>query len=71
MDQVTTVKGGKFATYRFEGKIQDIFGTLQGLFSVWLPESGYEMDGRCGLNIYRKINKEKGSVIMDLCIPIK
>ena len=71
LDQVTTVKGGKFATYRFEGKIQDIFGTLQGLFSVWLPESGYKMDGRCGLNIYRKINKEKGSVIMDLCIPIK
>lgn len=70
-DQMTTVTGGKFATYRFEGKIQDIFGTLQGLFSIWLPESGYEMDRRCGLNIYRKIDKEKGSVTMDFCIPIK
>lgn len=71
LDNVTRVKGGKFAVCRFEGKIEDIFCTIQGIFSVWLPKSGYKMDGRCGLNIYQKIDKESGCVIMDLCIPIK
>jgi AraC family transcriptional regulator len=70
LDNVTTVKGGKFAAYCFEGKIEDIFCTVQGIFSVWLPKSGYKMDGRCGLNIYRKIDRERGYVIIDLCIPI-
>ncbi len=71
LDNVTIVKGGKFAVCRFEGKIEDIFSTIQGIFSVWLPKSGYKMDGRCGLNIYQKIDKESAYVIMDLCIPIK
>ncbi len=71
LDNMTTIKGGKFATYRFEGEIQDIFCTLQGIFSIWLPKSGYEMDERYGLNIYRKIDRNNGQVIMDLCIPIK
>ena len=71
LDNVTTVKGGKFATYRFEGKIQDIFCTVQGIFSVWLPTSSYEIDKRYGLNIYREIDRENEHVLMDLCIPIK
>lgn len=71
LDNVTTVKGGKYATYRFEGKIKDIFCTIQGIFSVWLPESGYEMDQRYGLNIYQHMDREKEYVRMDLCIPIK
>ncbi len=71
LNNVTTVTGGKFAAYRFEGKIQDIFCTIQGIFSIWLPASAYEMDKRYGLNIYRKIDREYERVIMDLCIPIK
>lgn len=71
LDNVARIKGGKFATYRFEGEIQDIFCTIQGIFSVWLPASGYEMDKRYGLNIYREINRENELLIIDLCIPIK
>ncbi len=71
LNNVTTVKGGKFATYRFEGKIQDIFCTIQGIFSLWLPASAYEMDKRYGLNIYREIDIENERVAMDLCIPVK
>lgn len=71
LDNMTTIRGGKFATYRFEGEIHDIFCTLQGIFSIWFPKSGYEMDERYGLNIYRKIDRDNGRVIMDLCIPIK
>lgn len=71
LDNLTTIKGGKFAVYRYEGKIQDIFCSVQGVFSVWLPASGYIMDERYGLNIYRKIDGNSEYVIMDLCIPVK
>lgn len=70
-DNITTIKGGKFAAYRYEGKIQDIFCSVQGVFSVWLPRSGYVMDKWYGLNIYQKIKESSETVIMDLCIPIK
>lgn len=71
LDNMTSIKGGKFAVYRFEGKIQDIFCAVQGIFSVWMPESGYEMDERYGLNIYRKIDRNNEYVVMDIFIPIK
>lgn len=71
LDNVTKVDGGKFAVYRFEGNIPSIFCTVQGIFSVWLPLSGYEMDKRYGLNIYREIDWANGLVIMDICIPIR
>lgn len=71
LDNLTIVQGGRFATYRYKGKIQDIFCTVQGMYSIWLPASGYEIDKRYGLNIYREIQKENEYIIMDLCIPIK
>lgn len=71
LDNLTTIKGGKFAAYRYEGKIQDIFCSVQGVFSVWLPASGYIMDELYGLNIYRKIDENSKYVTIDLCIPVK
>lgn len=68
---VTTIPGGKFAVYRYEGSVQDIFTSLQGVFNIWLAESGYEMDERYGLDIYRSMDGENLRVVMDLCIPIK
>lgn len=71
LPNVTTIKGGKFAVYHFEGFIQDIFSSFQGLFNVWLPGSGYEMDERYGFDIYREVNGDCKHVVMDLYIPIK
>lgn len=71
LENVTTIEGGKFAVYRFDGLIKDIYETLQGIFNIWLPNSRYEMDERYGLDIYRKIDRENNHVIMDLCIPVK
>lgn len=64
------IKGGRWIVYHFNGEIKDIFETLQGIFNVWLPQSGYHMSQRYGLNIYRHIDREKHRVTMDLCIPI-
>ena len=71
LDNRTIIKGGKYAVYRYEGEIQDIFCSVQGVFSVWLPASGYIMDKRYGLNIYNKMDRNSETVSMDLCIPIK
>ena len=71
LENITTIKGGTFAVYRYEGKIQDIFANIQGIFSIWMPASGYVMDERYGMNIYRKIDRDHEYIIMDLCIPVK
>lgn len=71
LENIATIKGGKFAVYRFEGEIRNIFCSVQGIFSIWLPESGYVMDERYGMNIYRKIDRYSEYVSMDLCIPVK
>ncbi|WP_282433068.1 GyrI-like domain-containing protein [Desulfosporosinus youngiae] len=70
-ENITTIKGGKFAIYHYEGKIRNIFCSVQGVFSIRLPESGYIMDKRYGLNIYQKIDGNSEYVSMDLCIPVK
>lgn len=70
-DNVTIIPGGKFAVYRFNGLVEDIFASFQGVFKDWLACSGYEMDERYGIDIYRDIDRENMRVIMDLCIPIK
>lgn len=70
LDNVMWIGGGKWIVYQFDGEIKDIFETIQGIFSVWLPGSGYHMSRRYGLNIYRHIDRGSHSVIMDLYIPI-
>lgn len=71
LHNVTTIPGGKFAVYRFNGLIQDIFTAFQGIFNIWLSHSSYEMDERYGLDIYRNIDRQNLRVEMDLCIPVK
>lgn len=70
LSNVMRVCGGKWMIYRFDGEIRNIFETLQGIFNVWLPQSGYKMTRRYGLNIYRYIDRAHHSVVMDLCIPV-
>lgn len=70
LGNVMWIRGGRWIVYHFDGEIKDIFETLQGIFSVWLPQSGYTMAQRYGLNLYHRIDRENHSVVMDLCIPI-
>lgn len=70
LSNVMRIKGGKWIVYHFDGEIKDIFETLQGIFSVWLPQSGYRMAQRYGLNRYHHVDRDTHSVVMDLCIPI-
>lgn len=70
LEPVMRIEGGRWAVYHYDGGIEDIFGTLEGIFSVWLPQSGYRMARRYGMNIYRRMDRDRHSVALDLCIPI-
>ena len=71
LENQTVIAGGKYAVYHYEGAIEDIFCSIQGVFSVWLPQSGYTMEKRFGLNIYPEIKLESDTVVLELCIPIQ
>ncbi|MGM0240952.1 AraC family transcriptional regulator [Enterococcus sp. AZ103] len=70
-EAMATVSGGKYAVYSFEGYIPDIFNELQGLFSIWLPQSKFNMREQYGLSIYREVDWQNGYVKLDCCIPVK
>jgi len=71
LENQTTIPGGKYAVYHYEGSIPDIFCSIQGVFTVWLPQSGYTMARRYGLNVYPKMPENADAVVFELCIPIK
>lgn len=71
LENITTIKGGKFLVYHFEDRVENIFLNFQGLFGVWFPKSGYEIDERHGFEIYRKIHESEMKFTMDFFIPIK
>lgn len=71
LDNVTVIKGGKYAVYHYEGMSEDILLTYHGLIHVWLDKKGFMMDRGYFLNICKnKIDMSKHAK-MDLCIPIK
>lgn len=69
-ENTTTLTDGTYATYLFEGKIMDIFGVLQGIFRIWLPQSQYYMRERFAVNQYLRIDSSNDFVSMKLCIPV-
>ena len=71
LEQKAVIPGGTYAVYHYEGAIRDIFCSIQGVYSVWLPQSGYTMEKRFGLNIYPQINPQSDTVVLELCIPIQ
>ena len=70
LSNVLTIPGGQWLVYPFAGTINDIYETLQGIFSVYLPQSGCTMSRPYGLNIYHHIDRDARRVVLDLCIPL-
>lgn len=71
LENRTTIPGGTYAAYHYEGSIPDIFCSIQGVFSVWLPQSGYKMARRYGLNVYPAMPENGDTVLLELYIPIQ
>ena len=65
------IKGGKFAVYRYEGPVVEIFQAFKGIFNIWMPESKYELDDRIGFDAYNNADCDNNYFEMDLYIPVK
>lgn len=62
--------GGKFAVYRYQGYISEIYPLNQQLVGIWFPFSHHEIDERYSYDRYYTV-KEDGYMEFDICIPIK
>lgn len=40
------LSGGKFAVFIHKGKAETFYKTAQYIYTVWLPDSGYQLDDR-------------------------
>jgi len=67
------IPAGRYAVYRFEDRIDNIGAAFNDIFSIWMPESGYQADDRQCLEIYLTSpddNPERRCTV-DICIPVR
>lgn len=68
-----TISSGKYAVARFEITSEEFQEAWDTVYSVWLPESGYQPDDKPCYEIYHNDPKEhpENKCIVDICIPVK
>ncbi len=67
----TTIIGGKFIVFKYEGTNKQIFEAYQGIFNIWFPKSNYTLDDRIGFDIYRFTDTSNDFYKLDICIPVR
>ncbi|MDE7267028.1 MAG: AraC family transcriptional regulator [Lachnospiraceae bacterium] len=70
-ENTCTIEGGKCAVYSYKGLGKHIYAAYQTIFTVWLPQTPYELDNRSGFDIYHKVDGESGYMELDICLPLK
>jgi len=68
-----TIAGGKYAMLPFEGTSATIHAAWRGLLDGWLPDSGYQLDGRPCFERYSPdatVDADSGTFICDILIPL-
>lgn len=68
--RILDIPGGRRASYWHVGPHSGISAAFQKLYGDWLPTSGYELDDRPELEIYRNDAPPDG-LIADLFVPVK
>lgn len=71
LDNICVIQGGKCAVYPFKGRPWHIYAAYQTIFQRWLPLTGYELDYRCGFDIYHKVDTDSMYMEFDICLPIR
>ena len=64
------LQGGKFAIYRYQGYIVDIYPVNQQLVGIWFPKSHNELDNRYNYDRYYAV-ADDGYMDFEICIPIR
>ena len=72
LENVSVIQGGKCAVYGFKGSIKHIYAAYQTIFLVWMPRTGYVLDGSRSLfDVYHTVEEGSGYLEMDICVPVK
>lgn len=71
LENTCMIEGGKCAVYPYKGLGKHIYAAYQTIFTVWLPQTPYELDYRSGFDIYRKVDSKTGYMELDICMPLK
>ena len=62
--------GGKCAVYHYKDWPEFLYMVYQEIFCRWLKKTGYEMDSRPIIDIYRLV-RDDGYMEIDICFPLK
>ena len=71
--QKTTIPGGKYAAFSFEGTVNQIEAAWTAMLRDWLPASGLQLDGRPMFEYYpegSRYDPQTGVFDCKLCIPV-
>ncbi len=71
---VMDIPAGRYAVAEFTGSAHEIEGAWDGVFSSWLPGSGYQPDDRPCLEVYRGnpgAGAKAGNFRCELCLPVR
>ncbi len=70
---VDTLAAGRYAVYAHRGPYDGISEAYRRLFSVWLLQSGEEVDDRPCMEIYRNtpLDTRPADLLTDLCLPLR
>ena len=68
-----TLPVGRYAIYTHRGPYDGIAEAYRRMFSLWLPQSGEDIDDRPDMEIYRNslLDTAPGDLLTDLCVPLK
>lgn len=71
LENTCVIQGGKCAVYPFKGLSKYIYAAYQTIFQKWLPQTDYELDCRCGFDIYHMVDSDSMYMELDICLPIR
>lgn len=67
---VHQLQSGLYACYNFFDRLENLGKAYNEIFALWLPYSGYYIDNRPSVELYRSYLDEAGRMSIDICIPI-
>ena len=69
----TTIPGGRYATLKFKGTVEQVGVAWAALLRDWLPSSGFQLDARPCFEYYPRgaaYDPQTGAFECEICIPV-
>lgn len=64
------IEAGLYACYDFYDRLENLGKAFNEIFALWLPYSGYCIDNRPSVEMYRTYLDEEEKIHIEICIPV-